>query len=139
MHVLFVIDGVDRDDVGMIEGGERAHLAAKALEPVRVGGDLGRQHLEGDVASKRGIGGEIHRSHAAAADQSLDDEATQRRSWCQLLIRLSGPTRDTRTSGGPVLRSEFVAGIRHSTEWQRQLNRHSPLISLKSQGTLICG
>ena len=44
------LDGVDDDDVRVLEGGEGAGLAFEAGEPLGIGGDLVEQHLEGDLA-----------------------------------------------------------------------------------------
>src|SRR5689334_575763 len=45
-------DVVDRDDVRMIQSRGRERLTPKALQAPRVGGDLGREELQGDGAAQ---------------------------------------------------------------------------------------
>ena len=54
----------DRDDAGMIEGGQGLGLAAEALQAIRACGHPGGQHLERHVAPELRVGGAIHLAHA---------------------------------------------------------------------------
>ena len=67
-----LLDRVDGDDAGVVEGGEGLGLALEALEPLRVGGHLGRQHLEGHVAPELRVGRAVHLAHPAGADRGGD-------------------------------------------------------------------
>jgi hypothetical protein len=52
----------------VVEGRDGPGLALEAVEPPRVGRVLGRQQLEGHVASELGVPGAIDLAHAAGAD-----------------------------------------------------------------------
>ena len=69
---LGVLDGIHRDDAGVIEGGEGPGLLLEARETLGIVRHGGRQHLDRDVASELGVGGPIHLAHAAFA-KLLDD------------------------------------------------------------------
>jgi hypothetical protein len=58
------LDGVDVNDVGMVESGESLGLALEAGQPVGVRGEVGRQDLERHLAVQGRIPGPIHLSHA---------------------------------------------------------------------------
>ena len=67
-----LLDRVDGDDPGVVEGGEGLGLALEALEPLRVGGHLGRQDLEGHLAPELRVGRTVHLAHATGADGGGD-------------------------------------------------------------------
>jgi hypothetical protein len=50
-----VLDGVDGDDVGMIERGDGAGLAAEPIDARRIVREAGRQGLQRDVTSEPGV------------------------------------------------------------------------------------
>ena len=58
----------DADDVRVGELGDRARLAAEALELVRVRGDLAVHELDRDAALEDGVEGAIDRRHPAGPD-----------------------------------------------------------------------
>ena len=60
-------DVVDRDDVRMVERRGRARLLLEALLAVRVGRELRRQHLDGDLAPQTRVARPVHLSHASGA------------------------------------------------------------------------
>ena len=62
----------DRDDVRVVEGGGDPRLAEEALAEAAVLGELGRDHLERDLAPERQLLGAVNRTHAPAADERLD-------------------------------------------------------------------
>jgi hypothetical protein len=47
-------DVIDLADVGMVETGDGARVTLESLPAVGVGGELGQQHLDRDVATQRG-------------------------------------------------------------------------------------
>ena len=63
---------VDRRDVRVIERGEELRFAMQPREPLGIGGEQLRQHLQRDVATELRIAGAIHLSHAAGAEGGLD-------------------------------------------------------------------
>ena len=50
IDAIRLVDVIDRDDVGMVQGGGCAGFPDETLLALRVGDLLGRQHLEGDEA-----------------------------------------------------------------------------------------
>ena len=60
-------DFVDGADVGMIEGGGGARLAAKTLQSLGIAGEIVGQEFERDEAAECGVLGLIDDTHAAAA------------------------------------------------------------------------
>jgi hypothetical protein len=69
---------MDRDDVRVVEGGDRSRFAAKSLEPLGVGGDIRRQHLQGHVAAERSVRGAIHGAHRARSQMRNDGVVPER-------------------------------------------------------------
>jgi hypothetical protein len=61
-------EAIDGDDVLMAQLGGAARLAAKALEHVGPGGEIGRQDLQGHRLLRLDIDGPINRPHAAGAN-----------------------------------------------------------------------
>jgi hypothetical protein len=70
-------DAVDRDDVRMIEGGDRLGFTLKALATIGVVGHLWRKHLEGHLALEPGILGRVDLAHAAGAQPAENPIVTQ--------------------------------------------------------------
>jgi hypothetical protein len=66
------VDRVDGDDVGMIQGGDRSRFALESLAPFGIGGGVGRQQFEGDVALQFRIACAIDLAHAAFAEERQD-------------------------------------------------------------------
>jgi len=67
-----MLDAVDGDDVGMVEGGNGAGLALEPAPAVVVGDEGGRQRLEDDFATERLVLREEHVAHAACPEQADD-------------------------------------------------------------------
>ena len=61
-----------RDDVRMRELGDRARLAAEALDVLVVVGELLVQHLQRDVALEQPVVRPVDARHAAGADELLE-------------------------------------------------------------------
>jgi len=70
MHAAGLLDGLNGDDVRMVERRDGARLSSKALEAGRIEGHRGGQDLQGDVAAERGIGGPIDLAHPARAQRT---------------------------------------------------------------------
>ena len=71
-----VLAGVDhRDDVRVRDLGDRARLAAEALDLVGLVGDLAVQDLGRDPALERLVAGQVDGRHAAAAELRLEPVA----------------------------------------------------------------
>ena len=84
-----LFDRVHRDDVGVVERGNRPGLAGEAQAAVVVGGQLRRQDLERHLATERGVLRLIHHAHPAGADLPHDSVvaeclADHRGPSCQL-------------------------------------------------------
>ena len=62
-QVVGFVHRVDRDDVGMIERGDRAGLAPEPLARLRIGDVLWRHDLDGHAALQRKIAREIYDAH----------------------------------------------------------------------------
>ena len=71
---------VDGDDVRMVERGRDPRLAQEALAEALVLGELGRDHLERDLAPEPCLLGTVDRTHPPAADERFDPVAGDRRS-----------------------------------------------------------
>ena len=69
------LEGVEADDVGMIEAGQGLGLAAEAAQEFRVFGQVLAQHLDGDPGLAALVQGEVDVGHAAAAEEGLDEIA----------------------------------------------------------------
>src|ERR1700731_1812086 len=65
-------DFVDGTDVGMIQSRRGTSFPAEAFERLRVSGNIFRQELQGDEATKLGVLGLVNHPHPPAA-QLLDD------------------------------------------------------------------
>jgi hypothetical protein len=63
---------VQRADVRVVELRDGARLAVEALPELRVGGDVRRQHLDGDGAIQPRIARAIHFAHAARPERGDD-------------------------------------------------------------------
>jgi hypothetical protein len=69
MDAVALLDGVDRDDVWVVELGEGFCLALKARKPLRIVSHFGRKELERDVAAELGVGSAIYLAHTARAER----------------------------------------------------------------------
>jgi hypothetical protein len=65
-HAVRVLDRVERDDVRVVERGDRPRLALEAGEAVGAGREVGGQHLDRDLAAQAGV--------ARAVDLALPPE-----------------------------------------------------------------
>jgi hypothetical protein len=70
MEALVGADVVDVENVGVIEGRNRARLFLEPVEAILVAGDFRRQDLYGDVASQPRIPGLVDDAHASAAESA---------------------------------------------------------------------
>ena len=61
-----------RDDVRMLQLGDRSRLALEALDEVVVGAVLGVEDLQRDVALEQGVVSLVDARHAALADELFD-------------------------------------------------------------------
>ena len=89
-HVRLPVGGadvVDRDDVGIVERRGGARLLLEAVQPVGVGGEVGRQHLDGDVAVEAVVAGAIDLAHPAGAQQADDLVRSEGGSRCEVHAR----------------------------------------------------
>ena len=86
-HAVLLARLVDGDDVRVVERGGDPRLAQEALAEALVLGELGRDHLERDLAPETLLLGAVDRAHAAAADERLDVVARGARSDHQFVLR----------------------------------------------------
>src|SRR5205823_2688672 len=77
-----LFDAINRDDVWMVERGDRASLSLKPLDGVRVRRRR-RQEFDRDVALEFGIPGAIDLAHAARADGGDYFIRSDAGAWCQ--------------------------------------------------------
>ena len=78
-----VFDGMDGDDVGVIEGGGGARLALEALAPFGIGRKVRRQDLHRDVPAKARVPSAIDVTHPAGADELRDAVRPDRCAWAE--------------------------------------------------------
>ena len=71
-HQRALLDAVDGSDVGMIQRRQHLRFALEARHVLRVAGQGGGQHLDGDVAFELGVAGAIDLAHAARAEGRED-------------------------------------------------------------------
>ncbi len=76
--VADLLERVDRADARMGERSRGARFAPQALTLRRVAHQVGWQHFQRDLATEPRVSGQIHASHAAAADLMLDDVGAER-------------------------------------------------------------
>jgi len=69
---VLVLDGEQRDDVGVVERGNAARLAFEPCQMHGVGGHRGRKHLECDLAPEPEIARTVHLAHPAGTELLLD-------------------------------------------------------------------
>ena len=93
---LVFADVVDGADVGMIEGGGGAGLAAETLEGLGIAGDFIGQEFEGDEALQAGVFRFVDDAHAATAE--LFDDAVVRDG-------LANHAEDARMAGRFILKT----------------------------------
>jgi hypothetical protein len=63
---------VDREDVGMAEGGDSLGFLLKTAEALGIARERGRKDFEGNVAVEAGIARAIHLSHASGSERGED-------------------------------------------------------------------
>ena len=106
-------------DVRVVERGEHLGLARKACEPLAVGGERGRQDLDGDVALESWVARAIHLAHAACADGGDDLIRAEARAGRQTHVKgilwRFGDVRDFR-SRDPLqfIRRDAEHGVRRA-------------------------
>src|SRR5580693_8633227 len=61
----FLADVINRADAGMIQRGGGARLAAKALQRLRIAGDVVRQKLQRNKAAEASVLGFVRHTHPA--------------------------------------------------------------------------
>jgi hypothetical protein len=69
-------DGVNRHDVPVLQGRDRASFLFEPPAPLCIRGQLGRHHLDRDLPAQPCVLGAIHRSHPALAEL-VDDAVVQ--------------------------------------------------------------
>ena len=72
-----------RDDVGMIQRGDRPRLALEADQPVGARGHVLGQDLERHLAVERRVFGEIDGAHAPLAEEAFDFVMPEALSGCE--------------------------------------------------------
>jgi hypothetical protein len=76
-QAVLLADEVDMGDVGVVDAGLGARLAAKPLARHGVRGLARRQHLERDRTVEREVVGPPHLAHAAAAQLAVEREVRE--------------------------------------------------------------
>ncbi len=78
VHACGLLDGVNRDNVRVVQGGEGLRFAAEALKPIRIGRGLGRKQLQRNAAIETRIFRGVYRTHSARAEGVQDPIVQQR-------------------------------------------------------------
>ena len=86
-HQVTRSDVVDLADVRMVETGDGARFTLEAALPVGVGGELGGQHLDRDVAAQTRIVCLPHFTHSPCAKEADDLIWAQPRTRMQVHFR----------------------------------------------------
>ena len=76
-HAILLTHGEDRHDVGVVQTGGGAGLAAETGELGRVEPAVGWQDLERDVAAERFLDRLVDNSHSTPAEYAQDSEIAQ--------------------------------------------------------------
>ena len=76
-------DAVNRHDVRMLDGARRARLAQEALAALGILDELGRDHLERDVAVELDLPRAVDDSHAAPPDDRIYPAPSEQRARSQ--------------------------------------------------------
>ena len=77
MDAALAADGVDRDDVRVVQRGRRPRLVVEALQLPRVHRRRERQHLQGHAPAQRHLLRLVHHAHAAAAHLADQPEVAE--------------------------------------------------------------
>ena len=106
-HPVEVAGVVDRDDVRMVDRGDRLRLADEPLLEVVAAAELGREGLQGGLALEQHMFGLVDEAHAAASEQAGDPVPGELHASAKSAIHV----RDS-TSVRKLPRSCIGAGIR---------------------------
>ena len=71
-EAVVLADIVERADVRVSEGRDRARFALESLAELRVGGKDARENLDGDGAVESRVAGPVDLAHAAGAERRHD-------------------------------------------------------------------
>ncbi len=71
-HAISLFDGIERDDVRMLQRGDRTCFAFEPCAAVGVVGEFFRENLESNIASEPGIECEIDCAHPALTELLAD-------------------------------------------------------------------
>ena len=86
-HQVVRADVVNLADVRMVETGDGARVTLESPPPVGVGGELGGQHLDGDVAAQTRVVCLPHFTHSPCAKEADDLIWAQPRTRMQVHFR----------------------------------------------------
>ena len=114
-----LFNGVDGDNVGMVERGDGASLTLEAGEAVRVSGHGRRQHLDGYVAAQARVAGAKDLAHAAGSYGREDFVWSEFCAWRERHSLDS--VQCSRSEGGQVL-CYGVSGNNPRERWMAQLD-----------------
>jgi hypothetical protein len=78
---------MDRDDVGMIEGGDRLGLALEPLAVDRIGREDRRQHFQCDAAVQARVFGDEYFAHSPFAERLDDAVVPDGVPWLHVWLR----------------------------------------------------
>ena len=84
-------DVVDVDDVGMIQAGGRARFLLEAPPPFGVRREVGRQHLQRDIAAQPAVVRAVDLAHPARGNRRNDVVASEARARSDCHVRWGGP------------------------------------------------
>ena len=104
-NALDVLQPVDGTDMRMIEGSERSRLAAEPRQPLGVGGEDRRQHLDGDIAAKPVVVGAIDLAHPTSSSErehliAAEPPAGEGRASLLVELRRGGPAEEVDEAPG---------------------------------------
>ena len=77
VHTVLAPDVVERTDVRVVQGGDRARFALEPLLQIGIGRNMLGQHFDGDGAVQTGVTGPVDLTHAPFTEGRLDLIRTQ--------------------------------------------------------------
>ncbi len=77
VHIVHAAQGVNVDNIRMIELGDGGRFCFETPEIRRVGREIGPEHLEGHGAVETDLGGQVNFAHPAATKELLDPEVVK--------------------------------------------------------------
>ena len=122
-----VADVIERDDVGMVQGGGGACFLLEAGDAIRIADGQLREHLDGDFAVQPGVDRAIDFAHSACAKPVGDPIRTEGRARGErhVGVAIVPLSHDSLRSQGDRQRPAIRRSRRSARRWYRRPSRHA--------------